>query len=369
MTTTASSDGPPEPQPGGDGGAPTEPTGQSGGSGGDSSSAPAQLPQQSSAATEGGSRESIWAIVADAMGLAPGASRRRKVVLLLVTIAIGLLVVFRDTLIDYVMIKPNVTRENDSHKEYDASQLPFTVSVRPENSEPRQWAVVLDRELTADETRKLTSSKDSSTAFSYLKALGGHPLSYAPLLEHAPKRYTQRQTSTGRMELSDTFKMIVLSTRSSAVIIDDWKVTDVTCRKSTAQTVVAYPPQGGAAYQGIRLHIPPRADEPVLTDDTQGQGEPYFGTHYIEVGGGQPSGGIRAEAIAPPGQSCEWGISIHYNDSYQKGRWVQLRDGKGKPLRIRTESVPVNPRQQWVFGSVPWTACHEKSKEPMCDLL
>lgn len=142
------------------------------------------------------------------------------------------------------------------------------------------------------------------------------------------------------MELSDTFKMIVLSTRSSAVIIDDWKVTDVTCRKSTAQTVVAYPPQGGAAHQGIRPHIPPRADEPVLTDDTQGQGEPYFGTHYIEVGGGQPSGGIRAEAIAPPGQSCAWGISIPYNDSYQKGRWVQLRDGKGKPSGRQSGQQP-----------------------------
>ncbi len=369
MTTTASSDGPPEPQSGSDGGAPAEPTGQSGDSGGDSPSDPAQLPQHRSSGTEGGPRESIWAIVAEALGLAPGASRRRKVVLLLVTLAIGLLVVFRDTLIDYAMIKPNVARENDSNKEYDASQLPFTVSVQPENGEPREWAMVLDRELTGDESRKLTSSKDSSTAFSYLKSLGGRPLAYAPLLEHAPKRYTQQQTSTGRMELSDTFKMIVQSTRSSAVVVDDWKVTDVTCRKSTAQTVVAYPPQGGAAYQGIRLHLPPRADEPVLTDDTEGQGESYFGTHYIEVGGGQPSGGLRAEVIAPPGQSCEWGISVHYNDSYQKGRWVQLKDGKGKPLRMRTESVPVHPRQKWVFGSVPWTPCHEKPKEPMCGLL
>ncbi|MFE1775455.1 hypothetical protein [Streptomyces sp. NPDC059008] len=317
----------------------------------------------------GGPRESIWAIVTEALGLAPGASRRRKVVLLLVMVAIPLLVVFRDTLIDYVMIKPNVARENDSNKEYDASQLPFTVSVQPENGEPRHWAMVLDRELTADEARKLTSSKDSSTAFSYMKALGGHPLSYAAVLEHAPKRYTQQQTSTGRLELSDTFKMNVLSTRSSPVVINDWKVTDITCRKSTARTVVGYPPQGGTTYQGIRLHIPPRADEPVLTDDAEGQGESYFGTHYIEVGGGQPSGGIRAEAIAPPGQSCEWGISVHYNDSYQKGRWVQLKDGKGKPLRTRTESVPLDPRQKWVFGSVPWTQCPEKPKEPMCDLL
>ncbi|MDQ1007228.1 hypothetical protein QFZ82_001713 [Streptomyces sp. V4I23] len=371
MTATAPSGGTSESQPGGDGGTPAEPTGPSEDSGGSPSAGPARLPRQQSAAGAGSEpREGLWSIVADTLGLTPGSSPRRRVVTLLVMVSIALVAVFRDALVDYGMTEWNVTRQNDSNKEYDASQQPFTVSVQPEQGEPREWAMVLDRVLTADEVRKMTSPRDSSATFSYLKSLGGHPLAYAPLLEHAPKRYTREQMSTGRLELSDTFKMIVLSTRSSPVVIDNWKVTDVTCRKSTAQTVVAFPPQGGVAYQGIRLHLPPRADEPVLTDDTEGQGEPYFGTRYIEVGGGQPSGGIRAEVIAPPGQSCQWGIKVHYNDSYVKeGRWVQLEDRKGRPLRIRTESAPENPRQSWVSGAVPWTPCHEKPEEPMCDLL
>lgn len=376
MTTTASSDGTPEPQAASDGGGtPAEPTGQSGENGqrGDSGdgapAAPAQSPQQSSADAGNGAREGFWAILAEFFGVAPGASRRRRVLWLLVVVVVGLGVVFRDTLIDYLMIKLNVTRENEANTEYDASKLPFTVSVQPEKGDPRQeWVMVLDRELTAAETRKLTSSRDSSAAFSYLRALGGHLLSFPSVLEHAPKGYPL-PSPNGRMELSDTFKMSVLSTRAAAVVIDDWKVTDVACRKSTAQAVVAYPPQGGAAYQGIRLHVPPRADEPVLTDDTDGQGEPYFDTHYIEVGGGQPSGGLRVEAIAPPGQSCEWGIKVHYVDAYQKGQWLQLEDRKGKPLRLRTESVPLNPRQKWFFGSIPWTPCHLKPKDPTCDLL
>jgi hypothetical protein len=266
----------------------------------------------------------------------------------------------------YLLIGPTVTKENDSQKKYDASQPPFAASVQPEKNEPQAWAMVLDRELTAQETQKMTSKQDSSSAFSYLQGLGGRSLSYTSSLGHV--RYIQQQASSGGMELSDTFKLSLLSTRASAVVVDDRKVVDVTCERSAVKTVVSFPPQGGVEYQGIRLHIPPGANEPVLTDNTEGQGKPYFNTRYIEVGGGQPSGGLRVEAIAPPGQSCEWGIKVHYVDAHQKEQYVQLKDGKGKPLRIRTESVPEKPRQDWVSGSVPWTPCHEKPQAPLCGL-
>ncbi|MFI1293933.1 hypothetical protein ACH4VM_36875 [Streptomyces sp. NPDC020792] len=306
-------------------------------------------------------------------GVDPGASRRKKtwwaVLLSLRTGLAFLCGTLVAALIAYWLSGWDIPKQNDKQKEYDASQAPFTVSVRPEKGDPRQeWVMVLDRELTAAETRKLTSSTDGPTAFSYLKALGGHPLEYPAMLEHAPEQYLKRMSHDGT-ELSDTFKMSVLSTRASAVVIDDWKVTDVLCRPSTAKTVVAHPPQGEAVYQGIRLHVPPWVGEPVLTDDTEGQGEPYFDTHYIEVGGGQSSGGLRVEAIAPRGQSCEWGIKVHYVDAYQREHWIQLKDGKGKPLRIRTESVPLHPRQKWFFGSIPWTPCHLKPKDIACEPL
>ncbi|MBL1102394.1 hypothetical protein JK363_38440 [Streptomyces sp. 205] len=369
MTATAPTDGTPEPQPSADGDTAPEPTGQQGGSDATMPSAATQPPRQRSADTGGGADESLGAITSEVLGVDPAASRRKKILWLSVTATVGLLSVLGGTLLGYYMIKPGVTRENDSNKGYDASQAPFTVSVQTELGDPRQdWVMVLDRELTEGETRKLTSSDDASAAFAYLKSLGGRLLNYASYLEHAPEQYTQR-TSNGRMELSGTFKLRLLSTRSAAVVIDDWKATDVTCRPSTAKTVVGYPSQGGVAYQGIRVHVPPRGGEPVLTDDDEGQGEPYFDTHNIEVGNGQSSGAMRVEAIAPPGQSCEWGIKVHYVDAYQKGQWLQLKDSDGKALRIRTESVPADPRQKWVFGAVPWTACHQKTEEPMCDLV
>lgn len=330
---------------------------------------PPSGPPDTGGGTGGEPREGFWSIVVEALGLAPGSSRRRQVVTLLVVAVMTFVAVFRDTLVEYFTIERNVVEENDSNKKYDASQPPFTVTVRPETSEPPEWAMVLDRTLTADEVRTMTSP-DNPDVFSYLKSLGGRPLAYVPLLEHAPKRYTEEHASSGRMEFSDTVKMTVLSTRQYEVTVNDWKVTDLTCRRSTAKTVVARPSQGGVAYQGIRLHLPPRADEPVRTDDAENQGKPYFATDHIAVGGGQTSGALRAEVIAPPGQSCEWGLKLHYNDNYvPAGRWVQVKDDKGEPLRIRTESVPADPRQSWVFGAVPWTPCHDKPEGNLCSPL
>ncbi|MEV0693909.1 hypothetical protein [Streptomyces sp. NPDC050388] len=315
----------------------------------------------------GGADDGLRTVLPEALGVPAGASRRKRRLWLSVAAVSAVLGGLGGALLAYAMIGPSVTKENDSNKAYDASQPPFTVSVQPEQSEPQEWVMVLDRTLTDEEVRKMKASSD---VFSYLKSLGGRPLAYAPFLEHAPQRYNEVQTSSGRMEFSDTFKMTVMSTRQYAVTINDWKVTDLTCRKSTAQAVIGRPSQGGAAYEGIRLHLPPRADEPVLTDDTEGQGEPYFGNRFVEVGNGQSSGGLRAEVIAPRGQTCEWGIQVHYNDTHRpEGRWVQLKDDKGGPLRVRTESVPENPRQSWVFGPVPWTSCHDKPEGNLCSML
>ncbi|MBB5480428.1 hypothetical protein [Micromonospora parathelypteridis] len=270
-----------------------------------------------------------------------------------------------ETVRDYGLTSLFSAKENAAQKKVDASELPFTVSVQPERGEPDSWTMLLDRELTADETQKM---QESSSPFSYLRDLGGHPLQYASLLENAPERYREQQFASGRLENVDTFKIGFLSTRAYPVMIDDWKVVDLTCVKSTRKTVVSRPAQGGAAYEGISLHLPPRADEPVLTDDTEGQGKPYFDSRFIEVGGGQSVGALRVEAIAPPGQSCEWGIEVHYTDAHHQDEYVQLKDGNGSPLRIHTESAPENPRQKWVFGSVPWTPCHLNPQGDSCDL-
>lgn len=377
MTATAPSGGTPEPGPNtagdDDGGTTSGPAGQGGASNGASPPAhvpppptrPPDVPPPPPASPGPGTvaDDGLRAVLPEALGVPAGASRRKRRLWLAVAAVSTVLGMLGGALLAYLMIEPSVTKENDSNKAYDAGQPPFTVSVQPEQSAPSEWVMVLDRTLTDEEVRKMKASSD---VFSYLKSLGGRPLAYAPYLEHAPQRYLE-QTAHGSMEVSDTFKMTVMSTRQYAVAINDWEVTDLTCRKSTAQAVVGQPPQGGAAYEGIRLHLPSRADEPVLTDDTQGQGEPYFGSRFIEVGNGQSSGGLRVEGIAPRGQVCEWGIRVHYNDTYRpEGRWVQLQDDKGEPLRIRTESVPDNPRQSWVFGAMPWTSCDEMPEGDDC---
>lgn len=361
MTTTGSSDGTQEPQPGGADGAHAEPAPRQAGQSGDSDAGPAVVarhPRRNGADEDGTPRESFASIVTEALGLAPGSTRRRRAVTLLVMLAIACVAVFRDTLTGYLMISPSVARENDSNAQYDADKAPFTVSVRPEEDEPETWAMVFDRVLTSDEKRKLVAVGDRAAAFSYLKKWGGRLLTDRAMLEHAPERYRDQLASGALGWYADVFQMNVMSTRSTAVVINGWKVTDVTCRKSAGRTVVILPEQGGTSYEGLQLNIPPLAGEPVLTDETEGQGESYFSTHYLEVGGGQPSGGVKVHAIAPPGQSCRWGIKLRYTDSYQTTRWMQLKDDNGKPLRIRTDSTPVNTRQEWVFIVAPWRLCN-----------
>ncbi|MFJ8768803.1 hypothetical protein [Streptomyces clavifer] len=370
MTATEPPDeGRDDPKPGGADGSLAEQASQQARQDGESAGGPpaaAAQPSRQTDADEGnGARESFASIVAEALGLAPGSSRRRRAVTLLVLLSIAFMAVFQDTVTGYFMIKINVTRENDSNAEYDANKVPFTVSVRPEEDEPEAWAMVLDRALTPEEKQKLVAvENDRSGAFSYLKKLGGRPLADKATLEKAPpKRYKDQLASSALGGYADVFQMNVMSTRSTAVVIDDWQVTDVTCRKSTGHTIVHLPEQGGASYEGLQLHIPPLVGEPVMTDEAEGQGESYFSTQYIEVGGGQPSGGFKVQAIAPRGKSCQWGIKVRYTDSYQTARWVQLQDSNGRPLRIRTDSVPTDARQDWVFIVQPWRLCERQTSK------
>ncbi|MFF8953247.1 hypothetical protein ACF09I_31225 [Streptomyces sp. NPDC014940] len=263
-----------DPRPGGADNTLAEPAPQQAGRDGDSAGSPpaaaAQPPRQSDADEGNGARESFASIVAETLGLAPG----------------------------YLMIKPSVTRENDSTAEYDADKAPFTVSVRPEEDEPETWAVVLDRALTPEEKQKLVAvENDRAGAFSYLKKLGGRPLATTATLENAPKRYKDQLASPALGGYVDVFQMNVMSTRSTSVAINRWQVTDVTCQKSV-----------------------------------------------------------------PWGKSCQWGIKVRYTDPYQTERWVQLKDSNGKPLRIRTDSIPTDARETWGLIVQPWRLCDRSGK-------
>ena len=347
-------------------GSATTPSPRDGARDGDTTRSGAQVVSRprAGAGDDGGSDEGWLRLSAQRLGVDTSGSSR-KVRRGLVLAAAGLLLsTLAGWALEYWSIGPFASAEHRAEEANDAAEPPFRVSVQPERSEPSQWAMVLDRELTEAEARTLTSL-DPSAAFSYLRKLGGHPLAYAAFLENAP-RYDERHQD--RLEFADVIKLNIVSGREKAVLIDDWKVVDVRCRRSTAKAAVVLPPQGGVPYEGVRLHIPPQPDEPVLTDDTEGQGEWYFSTRRIEVGGGQPSAGWRMETLAARGRSCTWGVKVHYGDAYGNEGWVRLADDEERPLVFRTESLPAEPRQLWLTGSVPWTACHEDAEEPLCAL-
>lgn len=234
--------------------------------------------------------------------------------------------------------------------------------VRPQGGQGRGVGTAAAGDRPEEKQKLVAVENDRAGAFSYLRKLGGRPLATTATLENAPKRYKDQLASPALGGYADVFQMNVMSTRSTSVAINRWQVTDVTCQKSTGHTVVLLPEQGGASYEGLQLHIPPLVGEPVLTDETEGQGEPYFSTHVIEVGGGQPSGNYKVHAIAPWSKSCQWGIKVRYIDPYQTERWVQLKDSNGKPLRIRTDSIPTDARETWGLIVQPWRLCDRSGK-------
>lgn len=153
MTATAPAGGTPELRPnttGITGGSTTPgPAGQSGTPGGNSPPVPVPPPQTRppdvpppppvSPGAGSGADDGLRTVLPEALGVPAGASRRKTRLWLSVAAVSAALGSLGGALLAYVMIGPSVTEENDSNKEYDASQPPFTVSVQPEQSEPREW--------------------------------------------------------------------------------------------------------------------------------------------------------------------------------------------------------------------------------------
>src|SRR5690606_17942130 len=141
MTATAPSGGTPEPRPDSGGNTTGRTTPDPAASGGTPPptpvppppSRPPDVPARPSGTPdgEGEDREGFWRMVAEALGVAPGSSLRKRLITLAVLAAVASVVPFYDALVDHLLSDRKTEQANESNKEYDAGQQPFTVTVRP----------------------------------------------------------------------------------------------------------------------------------------------------------------------------------------------------------------------------------------------
>ncbi|WP_128978586.1 hypothetical protein [Streptomyces roseicoloratus] len=254
-------------------------------------------------------------------------------------------------------------QDQRTQEDLDRAEAPFTAGVDYDDTPPGPWKVVLDRPLTAAEQRRIAAMRDPGAAREYLTSLGGRTLRFPAAFERRTDlamTYYPRDATVLHVNL--------FSKRQTQLTITAMEAVNVSCRPPTARTVLVLPPQGGAAYDGVLFDLGKPGAVPIITDEGDDQGRPYFGPRKIDLGDGASPGGLRVEAVAK-GESCTWEIKAKYRDAYQSFGSVILKDGT-KPFFA--EAAPDRPEQLWYWeASRPngqqWVPCHRKPAESVCD--
>jgi hypothetical protein len=298
----------------------------------------------------------------------PARSRLKPLFLKLCFGAVGiLLAAFAGVWASNQSAESTVRDNQRAEDQVDREERPFVGTVEKDRTTPENWKIVLDRTLTEKEAAKLRSfSPYSATGMTeaarFLTSLGGRVLRFPPLLDRYPPGYTYINGGDAA-----AFNLNLFSKRQAQLSITDMRPVGITCHRPTAKTVAVFPPQGGAAYEGIFYDLTRPESPPIVTDPDSRQGRPYFARRKIDLGGGESPGGLHVESVTK-GRTCDWRIRAEYSDADSGSGHLTLQNGR-KPFR--TEAAPTRPEQLfYVDPSQPrdesWVACHEQPSELAC---
>ncbi|WP_067891117.1 hypothetical protein [Nocardia vaccinii] len=237
-------------------------------------------------------------------------------------------------------------------KTVDSESTPFTAQYLFDTKVPENWSIVLDRKLTSDEIAglKKLDGADGQAVWGYLRPLGGRllPGGDQPALAYG-----------GPMRTTETFRMSLLSDRSSTLTIENISVSNVKCIPSSAVTLIDLPPQGGGAVDQVAFDLQTPEKPIAETDDNGIIDHDYFAKHKIDLGAGATPGTLRVTAVGVLGKSCSWEFRADYATVDDQSS-ITL-DNNGKPFTL--ESRPDRPLQhiQYGFGpgpdGSPWVDC------------
>ncbi|MEU9994895.1 hypothetical protein [Streptomyces sp. NPDC050848] len=310
--------------------------------------------------------------------IAPGAevppSRRTRILVRgLVVIALGILATAGlgqvvTYLYDTLSTESRLRAEDDAQKQLDKEEAPFTATTDADTSalDSDDWTLVLDRTITPAEQRELAALDIAApdygrNAWRILGPLGARVIGASPRL--ADESLMLGPTTVVKLNL--------FSDRTSQLSITDMRAVDVRCAPSTARFVLRHPAQGEAAYPGVLFDLRRKNPVPVITDEGDDQGLPYFDHRKIDLGGGSTPGGLRVAATVTERESCDWEIAADYRDAAGTRGELRIRDDDGKPFRA--EAPPVAPDQYFLLQVRPYrlVPCHEPqhADDHLCGLF
>lgn len=208
------------------------------------------------------------------------------------------------------------------------------------------WAIAMDRELTASEVAGLEriSGGDGQAVWEYLRALGG--------------RLVSLDWATGpRM----TFRILFLSNRSTSVSIQSMQPVQIACTDSTAKTLINFASEGDDAVPTVKFSLlTPSAPLNAVDSDGAPTG-PYFGSHQIDLGDGASPGALDVQATGETGEtgkSCSWRFAVGYATAESQS--TETVGNGDKPFTL--EAAPLHPLQHIEYGvdpagNVHWADC------------
>ncbi|MGW7510664.1 hypothetical protein ACWGJ0_23545 [Streptomyces massasporeus] len=294
--------------------------------------------------------------------------RRRLLIAVAAALVVGALGgLLADFVIEVGTAKPRIRAEQDAEKELDSEEDPLVSAIDYDQTAPVNLKIVLDRRLTKAEQEKLkslpfTQQRYGGDVWNLLRPLGGRMIRYPASMLNPPPGFDA--TNWDRSDAT-IFKMNLFSDRTSMLSITGMTPVNLSCRPSTAKAVVEIPPQGIEVYSNIAFDLTAHGSGPLIVEEGEEQGQPFFSRRKIDLGGAMSPGGLRVEAMVRE-KSCRWEIKAQYRDASQKSDTVILRDGK-KPFFA--EALPVDPEQHWITetdGPASLIPCHEEPEQIVC---
>ncbi|MDF3148773.1 MULTISPECIES: hypothetical protein [unclassified Streptomyces] len=151
---------------------------------------------------------------------------------------------------------------------------------------------------------------------------------------------------------SEAWLVDIISDRKASLVINDMRMKGLRCAPARATTVIYKLDEGGAHYNGM-LFDTSRPDTPLITDDTEHYGEPFFQHKKIDLGNGASPGGLRIQVTSGT-NDCTWkAFEVTYVDS--QGTHTQDITNNGKGFAVH--GIAAEQKQVFEFSVIGIAEC------------
>ncbi|MET9088503.1 hypothetical protein ABZX77_42620 [Streptomyces sp. NPDC004237] len=244
--------------------------------------------------------------------------------------------------LDYGSTETSVRHEKEVEDKVDQEGPAFTASVR-EDSPPDAGGIIMDRPLTRQERKELTSlnMRDEGDVKRYQGL-------YKELVKTHDAKVMNWPSDDSDKGLSRVWLIDLFSDRAASLSIVGMRAKDLKCKPASAKAAMLFIPQGAGIYEGMLFDLSKNTPPTITNEDDEHYGDPYFNYKKIDLGNGATPGGLRVEVNSGT-KDCDWVFEVEYRDA--RGTHKQEIMNRGK--RFTVDGIPENLEQKFTLASAP----------------